>query len=53
VVLSLTGFLMSCGGGGSSSTARAARVYNVTVLPTATAGGVTNPAPLVITVTVQ
>ena len=51
VVLSLAGFMMSCSGG-SSSTVKAARVYSVTVTPTATPA-VTNPTPLVITVTVQ
>lgn len=60
VAISLAGFLMACGGGGStkSATQAAARTYIVTLTPTGTtsSGGlvsVINPAPVSITVTVQ
>jgi hypothetical protein len=51
---SLAGFLMSCGGGSSTTkpTAVAARTYTITVTPTGT-GTVTNPQVVSITVMVQ
>lgn len=51
----MAGFLMSCGGGGSSTTkptSVAARTYTITVTPTGS-GTVTNPEAVSITVTVQ
>jgi hypothetical protein len=48
----LLGFSLACGGGsGGGSTGTTARVYTVTVTPSGS--GVTNPAPIIITVTVN
>jgi subtilase family serine protease len=52
LVISSLGFMAACGGGGSSSTVKQGRTYTVTVTGTATGTGVTNPAAVVITVTV-
>jgi FG-GAP-like repeat len=49
--ITLAGFSMACGKGGTSTpVAPATRTYTVTVTPTGT-GAVTNPAPVTITVT--
>ena len=55
LVICALGFMAACGGGGSSSTGKQARTYTVTVTGTATGTGsssVTNPAAVVVTVTV-
>jgi hypothetical protein len=57
LAISLTGYVVSCGGGGkasisSSPSVTSSRSYNVTVTPTG-AGTVVNPAPLTVSVTVQ
>jgi len=51
LAVSLAGFIAACGGAGGTSTSQQPRSYAVTVTPTGT-GIVTNPAPVVITVTV-
>ncbi len=56
LTISAAGIMMACGGGGSSSQASktqtpSARTYYVTVTATGS-GGVTNPQPVMITVTV-
>jgi len=53
LAISLAAFMVACGGsGGGGSTSRQPRTYSIIVTPTGT-GVVTNPAPVVITVTVQ
>jgi pro-kumamolisin-like protein len=52
LAIAAAGFLISCGGSsGSSTPTTAAHIYSVTVTPTGT-GGVTNPSPVTLTVTV-
>lgn len=48
----LGGFLVSCGGGGSSISAPSTRTYTVTVTPTGS-GTVTDATPIRVVLTVQ